>query len=109
WRLDHEVYLGAITACMQAGRWEEAIGVLRRMPGEGVMPEVWAYNTILAGSDRHPLARPDRMGTGATYPRERWRNQRWPEALSLLEEMEAEGLQPDVVAYNAIINSLRLG
>lgn len=48
--LDQSSFLAALSACSRAGRWESALGVLKKMGGLGVTPETVAFNTALAGA-----------------------------------------------------------
>lgn len=97
----------AMGACARAGRWEEAVYLLRTMEDRGLEPDIYSYNTAMNACAR---AGKEEGGRHATRE-ERWwladRIHMWyrgldgtgqnATALDLLREMPTVGLKPDVV------------
>eukprot|EP00549_Striatella_unipunctata_P025407 CAMPEP_0118691436 /NCGR_PEP_ID=MMETSP0800-20121206/10681_1 /TAXON_ID=210618 ORGANISM="Striatella unipunctata, Strain CCMP2910" /NCGR_SAMPLE_ID=MMETSP0800 /ASSEMBLY_ACC=CAM_ASM_000638 /LENGTH=298 /DNA_ID=CAMNT_0006589219 /DNA_START=20 /DNA_END=916 /DNA_ORIENTATION=+ len=88
--LDGYSYSSAISACGHGGRWKEALELIRQMKEGG------------------PKTRPNRVAYTAAITA-CGRSGEWKHALELFDTMRNEGLQPDRVAYNALVFSLRVG
>lgn len=82
-------YNTAINACAQSGEWEIALGLSDEMRlsvlGEGARPDVFTFNSIMHGM----------AGAGECE-----------RLLSVLDEMQAAGVSPDVVSYNTAMGAL---
>eukprot|EP00543_Licmophora_paradoxa_P009771 CAMPEP_0202461078 /NCGR_PEP_ID=MMETSP1360-20130828/47667_1 /ASSEMBLY_ACC=CAM_ASM_000848 /TAXON_ID=515479 /ORGANISM="Licmophora paradoxa, Strain CCMP2313" /LENGTH=522 /DNA_ID=CAMNT_0049082991 /DNA_START=131 /DNA_END=1696 /DNA_ORIENTATION=- len=82
-------YSAAITCCGAGGKWEEALGLIRKMQKGG------------------PRSRPNKVAFSAAISA-CGRSGRHKEALELFTDMKEQGLQPDIVAYNAVFSALRV-
>lgn len=82
-------YNTAINACAQTGEWEIALALSDEMRlsvlGEGARPDVFTFNSIMHGM----------AGAGECE-----------RLLSVLGEMQAAGVSPDVVSYNTAMGAL---
>lgn len=82
-------YSAAISCCGAGGRWKEALALIRTMQSGGpkTRPNKIAYTAAISACGR--------SGKHA-------------EALRLFTDMKEQGLQPDRVAYNALLSALRV-
>ena len=71
-----------ISACVNLGHWEKAVGVFRFMRAAGVAPDVVSYNAVIGA-----------------YAEGR----KWEKAVAMLEYMHEEGLEPSERTFNALI------
>ncbi|KAG0377749.1 hypothetical protein BGX24_005518 [Mortierella sp. AD032] len=83
-----------------------AMQLYERMKGEGVMPDVWTYNVLLdhlvtkLSSGRDNIKR---KGDSNTVRKEQVEVY-VPRIESLLQDMKARGIRPDVVTYGKLIH-----
>eukprot|EP00804_Cyclotella_cryptica_P013991 CCRYP_002474-RF/>CCRYP_002474-RF protein AED:0.13 eAED:0.13 QI:1291/0.83/0.71/1/0.16/0.14/7/0/283 len=79
-------YSSAINTCGAAGRWEEAVDLIRAMKeedgGRDTRPNKVTYTSAIVACGN---------------------SGQWDAAFDLFNEMKREGLRPDLVAYNALI------
>lgn len=82
-------FSAAISCCGNGGRWEEALSLIKTMQrgGPKSRPNKIAYTAAISACGRSGKA---------------------DEALKLFTDMKEQGLQPDRVAYNAVISALRV-
>jgi len=80
--LDVKGYTVAIKICGRAGRYLDAVALLRRMEEEGLVPTDVNYSAAIDACAR---------------------NGRWELGLGLLKEMTQKGMVPNMIAYGAAI------
>lgn len=81
----NRMYCSCIAHMARSKRWKEALGILRRMRGKGVVPTSATYNAAITACGN--------AGQGG-------------QALEVLQEMrDADDVQPDVVSYTAAISA----
>ena len=90
---DDAMCLAAVSSCSRAGRWQEAILILKRMGRSGAGQQTEARMVS-------PLSRAYTT-TMATCGRAR----QWRAALELLRQMDQRGEPPDTHAYNAALGA----
>lgn len=119
-RADAHVYNALMKAHCAASDPEGVLGVLRRMKGDGVDPDLVTYNTLVFG-----LARAGMVAKARTYVDAMAAEGHFPDvitytslmngmcvkgdalgALKLLEEMEAKGCEPNARTYNTLLMGL---
>ena len=115
---DVAAYNAALTACERGGQYHEAELLLREMRERGPPPDAVTFNTCITAAARaaqweralrllslmeaDPSVRPDAFSYSAAISA----CSRRPEAaLDLLQRMEAAGVAPTTVIYNAAIRA----
>ncbi len=81
--IDEHCLNAALAVCAAAGEADVATRLLRRCPALGVKPTTHHYTTVLSSYARAGQSR-------------------WHQALSLLDEMSARGVQKDAAVYRAL-------
>ncbi|KAG5182022.1 hypothetical protein JKP88DRAFT_245946 [Tribonema minus] len=116
---DRVVLNSVMAACAAAGRWQEALRLLKRMGIAGGMlaPDIVSYNTALSACSRarawdaasrvivgmRNAGLEPSLITFNTRMAQCQRSGHFSDALVLLDEMRAAGVQPDAVTYTALL------
>lgn len=82
-RRDSFTFSSAISTCGAAGRWKESLDLIDAMKRE-TKPNKIAYTSAITACAN---------------------SEKWEPAFELFSDMKKDGLQPDLVAYNALINA----
>lgn len=82
-RRDSFTFSSAISTCGAAGRWQESLDLIEGMKRE-TKPNKIAYTSAITACAN---------------------SEKWEPAFDLFHDMKNDGLQPDLVAYNALINA----
>lgn len=82
-RRDSFTFSSAISTCGAAGRWQESLDLIDAMKRE-TKPNKIAYTSAITACAN---------------------SEKWEPAFELFNDMKKDGLQPDLVAYNALINA----
>lgn len=82
-RRDSFTFSSAISTCGAAGRWQESLDLIDEMKRE-TKPNKIAYTSAITACAN---------------------SEKWEPAFELFNDMKNDGLQPDLVAYNALINA----
>ncbi|KAL7496583.1 hypothetical protein ACHAWT_004757 [Skeletonema menzelii] len=80
---DSFTFSSAISTCGAAGRWQESLDLIDAMKRE-TKPNKIAYTSAITACAN---------------------SEKWEAAFELFNDMKKDGLQPDLVAYNALINA----
>ncbi|KAL7439812.1 hypothetical protein ACHAXM_006862 [Skeletonema potamos] len=82
-RRDSFTFSSAISTCGAAGRWQESLDLIGAMKRE-TKPNKIAYTSAITACAN---------------------SEKWEPAFELFNDMKNDGMQPDLVAYNALINA----
>ncbi len=82
-RRDSFTFSSAISTCGAAGRWQESLDLIDAMKRE-TKPNKIAYTSAITACAN---------------------SEKWEPAFELFNDMKKDGLHPDLVAYNALINA----
>ncbi|KAL7448132.1 hypothetical protein ACHAWC_000380, partial [Mediolabrus comicus] len=82
-RRDSFTFSSAISTCGASGRWQESVDLIEAMKRE-TKPNKIAYTSAITACAN---------------------SEKWEPAFELFNDMKNDGLQPDLVAYNALINA----
>ncbi|KAF9904664.1 hypothetical protein EC991_002410 [Linnemannia zychae] len=89
-----------------SGNLDIAMQLYEKMKGEGVMPDVWTYNVLLDLLVTKLLPGRDsirRKGDSSAVRKDQV-EEYVPKIESLLQDMKARGIRPDVVTYGKLIH-----
>ena len=113
-------YSVAISACGNGGQWQKALDLLKLMKSKGMSTNVITYNAALTALSKASRQKvrfmskvttddfPVRPGQKVTMENDMIFEQQgdglWTRALGILEEMKADGIEPDGFCYSSAIS-----
>ncbi|CAE8722197.1 unnamed protein product, partial [Polarella glacialis] len=121
-----------ISSCEKAGLWEQAVGLLRRLPTLRLLPDAVSLNAAISACEKsgqlldgvkwqraldllsvmacgpQPLCQPDVVSFSSTMSAFEKASQ-WQMALGLLSQMPDRALRPDRILFNACVSACEKG